>query len=141
MSWWIWVLIGLLLLTLEFFSTTMHLGLFAVGAFAVALLVGLGLDIPLWGELVLFTVISIVAFLFVRPILIRKFRLQEKKSIDTLVGEQAFALEEIGPGVTGRAELRGTTWTARNVGETPLARGQRCVVANIEGLTIHIRAS
>jgi hypothetical protein len=27
----------------------MHIGLFAVGAFVVAILVALGLDIPLWG--------------------------------------------------------------------------------------------
>jgi membrane protein implicated in regulation of membrane protease activity len=48
-SWWIWVLIGLLLLSIEFVSTTMHISLFAVGAFVVAILVALGLDIPLWG--------------------------------------------------------------------------------------------
>ena len=141
MSWWIWVLIGLLLLSIEFVSTTMHIGLFAVGAFVVAILVALGLDIPLWGQLVLFTSISIISLLFVRPWLVKKLRLSEKKQIDTLVGEQAMAFEDIAPAAVGRAELRGTTWSARNVGETVLARGQRCVVTHVEGLMIHVRAS
>ncbi len=141
MSWWIWVLIALLLLTIEFFSTTMHIGLFAVGALVVAILVALPLGIPLWGQLVLFTAISIVTLYFVRPVLVRKFGLHEKKSIDTLVGEQAWALDEILPSSLGRAELRGTTWSARNIGDAALVRGQRCVVAHVDGLTIHVRAS
>lgn len=141
MSWWIWVLIALLLLSIEFVSSTMHIGLFAVGALVVAMLVGVGLDIPLWGQLVLFTAISVITLYFVRPILVRKLRLGEKKQIDTLVGEQAWPLEDIAPASVGRAELRGTTWSARNIGETMLARGQRCVVAHVEGLTIHVRAS
>lgn len=141
MSWWIWVLIGLLLLSIEFASSTMHIGLFAVGALVVAMLVGFGLHIPLWGQLVLFTAISIITLYFVRPILVRKLKLGEKKEIDTLVGEPAWPLEDIAPATVGRAELRGTTWSARNVGDTMLARGQRCVVAQVEGLTIHVRAS
>ena len=141
MVWWIWVLIGLLLLSLEFVSSTMHIGLFAVGAFVVAILVGLGVHMPLWVQLVLFTLVSIISLLFVRPILVKKLRLSEKKQIDTLVGEQAMAMEDISPATLGKAELRGTTWTARNVGETTLMRGQRCVVAQVDGLTIHVRAS
>lgn len=141
MVWWIWVLIGLLLLSIEFASSTMHLGLFAVGAFVVAILVAVGIEMPLWVQLVLFTSISIISLLFIRPVLVKKLRLSEKKQIDTLVGEQAMAMEDIAPATVGKAELRGTTWTARNVGEVVLARGQRCVVAHVEGLTIHVRAS
>lgn len=141
MTWWIWVLIGLALLAVEFASTTLHLGLFAVGAFVVALLHVFGLDLPLWSELLIFTGVSLFALLFLRPYLLRKLKLNVPVKMDTLVGEPAFALEELAPASMGKAEMRGTTWTARNVGETVLARGQRCVVANVEGLVLHIRAS
>jgi inner membrane protein len=141
MSWWIWVLIGVALLTVEFASTTMHLGLFAVGAFVVSLLVAVGVDLPLWGQLLVFTGVSLFSLLFIRPILVRKLRLHETKTVDTLIGEQAVTLDEIGPAGLGKAEMRGSTWSARNVGETVLLRGQRCVVAGVEGLVIHIRAS
>ena len=141
MVWWVWVVLGFILLATEFASGSMHVAFFAAGAFVVGILVGLGLDIPLWGQLLIFTGVSLIAFFFLRPIAVRKLKLDQKKVVDTLVGEQATAMEEIAPQGVGRAELRGTTWSARNVGETVLNRGQRCVVVDVEGLTIHIRAA
>ena len=141
MSWWLWILIGVALLAVEMASTTMHIGVFAVGAVIVAILVGLGVDMPLWGQLVTFTGVSVFALLFVRPWIVRKLRLSESKVVDSLVGEQAVALDEIHPAGLGKAEMRGSTWSARNIGETALARGQRCIVAAVDGLVIHVRAS
>jgi membrane protein implicated in regulation of membrane protease activity len=141
MSWWIWVLVGFGILALELTAATLHVGFFAVGALVVALLVALGVDLPLWAQLVIFTVVSLVAFFFIRPILVRKLKLDQKKVVDSLVGEQALALEDMSVGGNGRAEMRGSTWGARNVGETALIRGQRCTVADVDGLVIHVRAS
>jgi inner membrane protein len=141
MSWWIWVLIGFVVLALEMTAATMHIGFFAVGAFVVALLVGLGVDMPLWVQVLTFTGVSVFSFLFVRPVLVKKLKLDQKRVVDTLVGEQATAMDDIGAGGNGKAEMRGTTWSARNVGDTGLVRGQRCVVAGVEGLVIHVRAS
>ncbi len=141
MSWWIWVVLAFLLLCVEFVSTSMHIGIFAVGAFVVGIVIGLGAEMSLAWQIVLFTAVSLFSFFVIRPALMRKLRLHEKKVVDSLVGEQAMALEEIGPGGSGRAEMRGTTWSARNVGETALTRGQRCIVAHVEGLVLHVRAS
>ena len=141
MSWWIWVLAGLALLAAEFASSTLHVGFFAVGALVVALLVGVGLDLPLWLQLAIFTLTTILAFVFIRPILVRKLKLDFKPVVDSMVGEQARAMDDIAVADMGKAEFRGSTWSARNVGETALSRGQRCVVAGIEGLVIQIKAS
>jgi membrane protein implicated in regulation of membrane protease activity len=141
MPWWIWVLFGLLLLAIELASSTFHIGLFAIGAFTVALLVAFGVEMPLWAELMIFTTVSVVAIVVVRPILIRKLGLDQKRVVDTLVGEAALPLSDIAPKDMGKAEMRGTSWNARNIGETVLSRGQRCVVTAIEGLVIHIRAA
>ena len=141
MTWWIWVLIGFALLALELTSATLHVGFFAIGAFVVGILVALGIDLPLGAQLLIFTGVSVFAFLFLRPIAVRKLKLDEKKVVDSLVGEQATAMEEIPVQGLGKAEMRGTTWSARNIGETVLIRGQRCVVAAVEGLVIHVRAS
>jgi inner membrane protein len=141
MSWWIWVVIGFALLAFEFAAASMHVGFFAVGAWVVAILVGAGVDMPLWAQILTFTGVSLVAFFFIRPPLMRKLNLNEKKVVDSLVGQQAMALEDIAVGSDGRAEMRGTTWGARNIGETALIRGQRCTVAGVEGLVLHVRAS
>jgi membrane protein implicated in regulation of membrane protease activity len=141
MVWWIWVLIAFAILALELTAATMHVGFFAVGALVVGLLVALGVDLPLWSQLLIFTVVSLIAFFFLRPILVRKLKLDQKRVVDSLVGELALALEDIGVGGNGRAEMRGTTWSARNIGETALIRGQRCTVTAVDGLVIHLRAS
>lgn len=141
MTWWIWIVIGFVLLALEFSAATLHVAFFAVGAFVVGLLVLFGVDLPLWAELLIFTSVSLIAFFFIRPVIVRKLKLDQKKVVDTLVGEQAIAMEDIPTQGLGKAEMRGSTWSARNVGETGLNRGQRCVVADVEGLVIHVRAS
>lgn len=140
MAWWIWVLIGFALLLLEFIATTFHLGFFAAGAFAVAVLALLGWDGLLWQELLVFTVVSLVGVFLFRPIVVRKLRLDESKPVDQMVGEHAVAMDEIAVQGRGRAELRGSTWSACNVGEIPLTRGQRCVVERVEGLVLYVKA-
>lgn len=141
MVWWIWVLIAFGILALEMTTATLHVGFFAVGALVVAGLVAFRSDIPLWAQLVIFTIVSLVAFFFIRPVLVKKLKLDQKKVVDSLVGEQALTLEDIAVGGNGKAEMRGTTWSARNVGETALLRGQRCTVTGVDGLVIHLRAS
>lgn len=141
MSWWIWVLAGFLLLALELGSATMHVGVFAVGAFVVAILAGAGVELPLWGQLLVFAGVSLLGFFFLRPWVVHKLNLHKTKPVDQIAGEQAVALEDMAPSSRGRAELRGTTWSATNIGPTPLTRGQRCVVDRVDGLNLLVRAS
>lgn len=140
MEWWVWVLVAFLLLTFEFFSTTMHIGFFAVGAFLVAILVAIGIGGPLWAQLLTFAITSVVALIFVRPYVVRKLGLSRTVVVDTLIGEEAITTDEIAPGANGRADLRGSTWSARNVGETTLTKGQRCTVERVDGLLLLIKA-
>ena len=139
MAWWIWVLIGFFLLTLEFVASTMHSAFFAAGAFLVALLVSLNAGGPLWAQLLTFTVFSLFTLFLIRPYVVRKLRLSETRVVDTMVGEHATAVDEMPVEGYGKAEMRGSTWNARNVGQTTLTRGQRCTVERVEGLVLFVR--
>ena len=44
------------------------------------------------------------------------------------------------PGGNGRVEVRGTPWSARNVGTTPLSSGARVVVVRSDRLTLLVKA-
>jgi len=61
-------------------------------------------------------------------------------AVENVVGEQATLLEDLPAGGEGRAELRGTPWSARAVDGVALAKGQRCRVDRIDGLTLWLRA-
>ncbi|HEY0787483.1 MAG TPA: NfeD family protein [Thermoanaerobaculia bacterium] len=141
MPWWLWILAGFLLFGLEALSTGLHIAFFGFGAIVVGILVGLGLGGPLWVQLLLFSVISVASLGLLRKPLLKAFKLDRggPDEVDTLVGEAAEASEPIDPHGRGKAELRGTTWTAQNLSDQPLARGARCVVERVEGLTLFIK--
>jgi membrane protein implicated in regulation of membrane protease activity len=60
--------------------------------------------------------------------------------VDSMIGEVAIPLEALDAGAIGRAELRGSTWTAKNVGPTAFRKGQRGKVTKVDGLTLWITA-
>jgi hypothetical protein len=140
--WWVWALVGLALLGIEVFTPGGFFVLFfGVGALAVGVLVGLGVGGPPWAQWLIFSVVSVVSLLLFRNRLLAWFGHGDPGSrLDTLEGEVATPLEDLAPGAVGKAELRGTSWTAQNAGDRLLARGQRCRVIRVEGLTLHVRA-
>jgi len=77
--------------------------------------------------------------LFRKPLLERMNRGEAREAVDSLVGELATAFDAIPSGQHGRAELRGTTWTARNVDALTVAAGERCRVVAVRGLELDIR--
>jgi len=141
MEWWIWLLLGLFLLLLEMLTPGgFYTIFFGIGAIVVGVLVALGLAEPLWLQWLLFSVLSVMALvLFRRPLLERMQPVAPPREVDSLVGQTALAVDEIPVGDVGKAELRGASWSARNVGANKLLRGQRCRVERVEGLTLCVR--
>jgi membrane protein implicated in regulation of membrane protease activity len=94
---------------------------------------------PAWMQLLLFASLSVGALMFFRkPVLRWLQRDAPGGDVDSLVGDVATPLEEIPPGAIGRAELRGTVWTARNRANVAVQKGQRCTVVSVDRLTIFI---
>ena len=143
MDWWHWLVIGLILVALEMAASGgFYVIFFGIAALAIAGLHVLDWAGPIWLQLVMFSAISIVSLLFFRGPLLRWMKLdQPGKDVDTLVGDIAVPLEDIPSGAVGKAELRGTAWSARNVGTTALRAGERCRVERVEGLMLWIRGS
>ncbi len=141
LTWWMWFLIGLVLMLAEFATPGGFYQLFfGVGAVAVALIELVGLELPLWGQFLLFLALSIGSLVMLRgPLRLRLEKGGPGREVDSLIGEMATALEEIGADQIGKAELRGSSWRARNVGISAIAPSQRVRVERVEGLTLHVR--
>jgi membrane protein implicated in regulation of membrane protease activity len=143
MIWWYWMVLGLLLLGIEMVTPGgFYILFFGLAALIVGSLAGLGLTEAEWFQWLLFSGLAILSLLVFRGPLLARLKKQEKDlpSVDTLAGESAIPLEDLAVSGTGKAELRGTTWTAHNAGATPLVKGQRCKVTHVEELTIWIAA-
>ncbi len=141
MPWWGWIVVGAVLLGSELFvPTDFYLVFLGISALLVGALELAGLGAPVWAQWLLFAAFSVASLVLVRRQLGARFRDQRGLDVDpTLVGEVAIVRERIEPGATGRAELRGSSWTARNAGEAPLEEGTRTRVERVEGLLIHVR--
>ena len=142
MTWWHWLVIGLILVALEIAASGgFYVIFFGIAALAIGALHAFDLAGPLWFQFMLFSVLSVVSLVAFRNPLIKWLKLDHGAAdVDTLVGETAVPLEDLPPGGVGRAELRGSVWTARNAGDTTLTRGLRCTVVGVNRLIILIKA-
>ncbi len=142
MAWWLWILLGLALLAAEMMTPG---GFFVLFFGVAALLVGALASIGATGsgavQWLLFSALSIGSLLLFRRRLLERFTPPATGfgDIDSLRNEVAVPNEDLAPGAIGKAELRGTPWTVKNVGDEPLRAGQRCRVAGKDGLTLFVR--
>lgn len=142
MMWWHWLLLGLILVALEMAAAGgFYFIFFGVAALLISLLRLVGLVEPGWLQLLLFSVLSVASLVLFRNPIMRRLHLGPGTTdIDNLSGEHGSVLESMEPGAPGRVEVRGTTWSARNVGGRALARGARCIVVRTERLTLLVKA-
>ena len=141
MIWWYWMVLGLVLLGAEMTTPGgFYILFFGLSALIVGTLTGLNIVQTEWLQWLFFSVIAVSSLLVFRGPLLTRLGTggAGQAAVDSMIGETAIPLEAIAAGATGKAELRGTIWTAKNVGTTPFSRGQRGKVTRVEGLTLWI---
>jgi len=142
MPWWSWIIVGAVLLGAELFVIPTDFFLVFLGLSAIAVgVAGLaGIDSAPWVQWAAFGVLSVVSLGFFRGWLKARLAGTDAQRVDdTLAGEIGMASELLEPGAVGRVELRGTSWSARNVGDATLEPGTRVRVERVDGLTLQIR--
>lgn len=139
MPWWGWIVLGAIILISEIIvSADFYLVFFAAGAVIVGLVGLLGAGLPIFAQWLLFASLSIGTLVLFRARLREKIKTREQ-DVDKLEDEIAVATQRLPAGTTGQAELRGSTWSARNIGEVDLEAGDRCRVERVDGLVLSIR--
>jgi inner membrane protein len=143
MIWWYWMLVGFVLLGAEMITPGgFYILFFGLAALVVGGLAGLGLVQAEWLQWLLFSGLAVLSLLVFRGPLLAWIKAQdvETPAVDSMGGETAIPIEDLAPGGIGKAELRGTIWTAHNAGPNLLKKNQRCKVERVEGLTLWITA-
>jgi membrane protein implicated in regulation of membrane protease activity len=139
-GWWGWIVAGALLLAAELMIPTDFFLVFLGGAALAVGLVGLaGINLPIWGQWLLFAAVALVLLVGVRRRLQRRQPASDPRIDDRLIGEIALIREPLAPGASGRVELRGSQWTACNDDASALEAGARARVERVEGLVLHVR--
>jgi len=142
MPWWTWLAGGFVLLVVELVTPSgFFIMFFGVGAILTGALAAVDLVTAPAAQWFVFTIISVLSLLLFRgKIQSRVEHSGPRRHVDSMVGEIAFPVEMLAPGAVGRVSLRGTTWDARNEGDTPLGAQQRCRVTRVSGLQLGVVA-
>lgn len=140
MPWWGWIIIGAVLFGAEIMGIDAAFFLIFIGI--SALLVGLadllGMDLPAWGEFLLFAVIAVLSMVFFRQRIYTMVRSNAKGVANTLPGETVKVTADIAPGESGRVAHRGSTWSAVNVSDATLRAGSQATIQGVDGATLKI---
>jgi inner membrane protein len=140
LMWWHWLVIGLLLVLAELATPGgFFVIFFGFAALIVGALAGLGLAGPMWTQLLMFSILSVVSLVLFRSRLLKTIQHDPPApQVDSLVGEIGMLEGAIAPGQIGRIEVRGAAWSARNATSSELPRGMRCRVVRVKGLMLEV---
>jgi membrane protein implicated in regulation of membrane protease activity len=95
---------------------------------------------PEWMQWTAFATLSLVSFFTFRKSLYQNIRGGAVGFSNTFSGDTVNIDEDLAAGSESRAELRGTKWTVKNVGNETIVAGSRASVVKADGLTLHIVA-
>jgi membrane protein implicated in regulation of membrane protease activity len=139
MEWWVWLAAGLVLAVAELATPGGFVIIFfGISALIVGVLGLLGVVTSPPMQFLLFSVLSIGSLALLRGRLQSRLQTPPSSNVDSLIGDLAILQERLAPGVVGKVEVRGSSWSARNTSTVTLDRGQRARVAAVDGLTLTV---
>lgn len=136
-----WLIAVAVLLVIEILTLGLTTIWFAGGAF-VAFIAG-QCQAPLWLQITLFLVVSVILLVFTRPIAEKHLNASRAKTnIDSLIGKHGKVLEEIDNlNQTGKIMLNGMEWTARSEdADRKLSIGTEVEVKQVKGAHVVVAA-
>lgn len=135
----IWLIVFVVCIIAEIISMGLTTIWFAGGALVAAVVAAIGA--PLWLQIALFAVVSLVLLYFTRPIAVKYFNKDRvKTNAESLVGKQAIVISEIDnlQGI-GQVTVGGQEWTARTTEEgITLPVGSVVIVRSISGVKLMV---
>lgn len=144
MPWWAWLVVGIGLLSVEMFVIDAQFYLVFLGASATLVgLLGLaGITTPEWAQWLVFSLLAVVTMVTFRRRLYNLVKTRSGHVEERLtIGDRVLVPVRLEPGQSCRVDYRGSSWTARNVDQQAIEAGREAAIAQIDGLTLQVRAT
>ncbi len=140
-SYLIWLIAAIVLVIFEICSATFGAICFAIGAGFSALAAGLGANLT-W-QIVVFAVVSLLTFIFLRPFML-KFLDRKSKDVktnaDALVGRKGIVSERIDAAQhTGRVAIDGDDWKAVTEDGTVIEKGVEVEIVKLDSIVLTVK--
>ena len=129
-----WLVVLIVCLVVEFSTMGLTSIWFAGGALLSMIIALIGG--PLWLQVLVFLVVSIVLLIFTRPVATKYFnKNRTKTNVDSIAGRQAIVTETI-DNLKGMGQIvtNGMEWTARSLDDSVIEEGAVVTIEKIEGV-------
>lgn len=137
--WAIWTLVAMVCLIMEMSSGDFYITCFGIGAI-VALIVSL-FAAPLWLQVVVFAVFSVLSIFYLRPSLVALLNHDADcrvSNADAIIGRTGEVTETIKAGGYGRVKLDGDDWKAQSDSATDLVIGTKVRIVGRDSIIIKV---
>ena len=132
-----WLVALVVLVIIEISTMGLTTIWFAAGALVAILAAALGA--PLYVQIALFLIVSVLMLVFTRPFAVKYFNNdREKTNIDSIIGKKGIVTGQVDnlQGI-GQVTLNGLEWTARSVQEdTVIPEGSVVTVQDVQGVKL-----
>jgi inner membrane protein len=140
MTWWAWIIAGVVLLGAELALVNAQFYLVFVGS--AAILVGLAaLALPLaeWLQWALFALLALVSMVTFRSRIYRRFHTTLPTVNTSPAGGVLVLNQPLGAGESCQAEYGGSFWTVRNDSAAAMPSGSRVRIVSVRDLTLLVK--
>lgn len=137
-----WLILLILMVVVE--AATMSFGIVAFAFGALGALIVDTLGGPLWLQILVFGIFSLLFLLLLRPIVLKKLNTSKtaRFNADAVVGETAIVIETVANNKPGVVKIQGKEWTAVVYEQGAiLESGSLVKVLSIEGVKLVVTAS
>ena len=137
----IWLVAAIVLVIVEICTAGFGSICFAIGAGLAALGAGLGLGTT-W-QIIIFAVVSLLTFIFLRPVVVRfleKKSKDVKTNADALVGRKGIVSECIDAAQhTGRVAVDGDDWKAVSEDGSVIEKGKAVEIVKLDSIILTVK--
>ena len=138
----IWLIVAIILVIVEICTAAFGSICFAIGAGLSALAAGLDANIT-W-QIVIFAVVSLLTFVFLRPVVMRfldKKSKDVKTNADAIIGRKGVVSERIDfKQHTGRVAIDGDDWKAVSEDNSIIEKGTTVEIVKLESIIVTVRS-
>ncbi|MBQ8958984.1 MAG: NfeD family protein [Bacteroidales bacterium] len=137
----IWLVVAIVLVILEIVTTGFGVICFAIGAAFAAIVAGFGATLT-W-QIVIFAIVSILTFVFLRPVVMRfldRKAKDMKTNADALIGRKGIVSERIDVVQhTGRVAVDGDDWKAVSDDGSVIEKGTQVEIVKIDSIIVTVK--
>lgn len=137
--WLLWTLVAMICLILELSSGDFFVTCFAIGAICAILAAVLGL--PLWLQVLIFAIGSVLSILFVRPSLLKHLHGRNRERVsnaDALIGRVGTVTDAIEENGFGYVAIDGDSWRSHTASGAAVEAGTKVKVVARDSIVLTV---